>query len=78
MIYLLSLFTADYKIGCVLFFILELIFFIALGIFITLIVIFTNRVKYISNVWWIMAYSLFKVYEVILVVLNFSFWTTYL
>ena len=75
-LYYLSLFLADFKIGCILFFIEELVAFTALGILLTLIVIFTNRVKYISNVWLVMAYGVFKVYQIVLIVLNFAFWTT--
>lgn len=76
-LYYLSLFLADFKIGCILFFIEELVVFTALGILLTLIVIFTNRVKYISNVWLVMVYGVFKVYQIVLIVLNFAFWTTY-
>lgn len=78
LIYLLSLFTADFKVGLVLFFIEELVVFVPLGILLTLIVIFTNHVNKIANVWLIMAYCVFKVYEIILIVLNFSFWTMHI
>lgn len=77
MIYLLSLFTADFKFGLIWFLIKDIFVFTVLGILLTLIVIFTNRVKYITNVWLVMAYGVFKVYEIVLVILNWYFWTFY-
>lgn len=77
-IYYLSLFLADFKVGCVLFFIEEIFVFAVLGILLTLVFVFTNRVKYISNVWLVMAYGVFKVYQVVLIILNWFFWFRYI
>lgn len=77
-IYYLSLFLADFKVGCVLFFIEELLVFAVLGVLLTLAFVFTNRVKYILNVWLVMAYGVFKVYQIVLVILNWFFWFRYI
>ena len=68
----LSMLLHDYKFICIVFFFCLMVISIGISILLSLVIIFSKRVKYMLHVWMIPFYIAFKIYTVHLIILNLA------